>query len=340
MNTRVTFPRVLAVTALFALLFAVTLVFSMAIGPTGIDIPGAVEEIIRSWTADAPVPATVDRVILFRIRLPRLLFAGITGASLATAGVLYQALLRNPLADPFILGISGGAALGAVVAIIAGLGAFFWGVPALSFLGAACAMTLVFFIGRTGTSLRPATLLLAGVIVNAFFSALIMFFLSLSTSGELLDITHWLMGNLGSADRVNLSLLFALLAAGFCIVYAHARPLNLIVLGEETAGHLGVNVEAVKLTLFITGSLLTALAVAFSGIIGFVGLIVPHMVRMIFGSDHRILLPAAFFFGGIFLMAADTLARSVIPYADLPVGVVTALSGAPFFVYLLKRRDR
>lgn len=340
MNTRVTATRVLAVTALFALLFAVTLALSLAVGPTGIDIRGALGEILRSLTADAPLPATVERIILFQVRLPRCLFAGIVGASLATAGVLYQALLRNPLADPFILGISGGAALGAVIAIMAGLSAFFWGVPALSLLGAACAMVLVFFIGRTGTSLRPTTLLLAGVIVNAFFSALIMFFLSLSTSGELHNITHWLMGNLGFADRVNLGLLSALLAGGFCIVYAHARPLNLIVLGEETAGHLGVNVEAVKVTLFITGSLLTALAVAFSGIIGFVGLIVPHMVRLVFGSDHRILLPAAFFSGGIFLMAADTLARSVIPYAELPVGVVTALCGAPFFVYLLKRRDR
>ncbi len=337
MKQGVTCTRVAAVTACFAVLFVVVLALSLATGTGGVDIQGALATVRLGFPGDGS--ATVDQVILYQVRLPRCLFAAIVGSALATAGVLYQGLLRNPLAEPFILGISGGAALGAVVAVATGLAGLFWVRPVLSLAGALTAMALVFVIGRSGTTLRPTTLLLAGVIVNAFFSALIMFFISISTERQLHDITHWLMGNLGSADLVDLRVLFALLAAGFVFAWAQARPLNLLSMGEETAGYLGVNVERVKIILFVTGSLLTALAVAFSGIIGFVGLIIPHMVRLVFGSDHRLLLPAACLFGGAFLVAADTIARSVVPYAELPVGVVTALCGAPFFLYLLKRGE-
>ncbi|HET58367.1 MAG TPA: iron ABC transporter permease [Deltaproteobacteria bacterium] len=337
MKQDVTRTRVAAVTACFAVLLVVVLALSLATGTGGVDIQGALATVRLGFPDDGA--ATVDQVILYQVRLPRCLFAGIVGSALATAGVLYQGLLRNPLAEPFILGISGGAALGAVVAVATGLAGLFWVRPVLSLAGALTAMALVFVVGRSGTTLRPTTLLLAGVIVNAFFSALIMFFISISTERQLHDITHWLMGNLGSADLVDLRVLFALLAAGFVCAWAQARPLNLLSMGEETAGYLGVNVERVKIILFVTGSLLTALAVAFSGIIGFVGLIIPHMVRLVFGSDHRLLLPAACLFGGAFLVAADTIARSVVPYAELPVGVVTALCGAPFFLYLLKRGE-
>ncbi len=339
MQQGITLTRVVVVTLCFAALFVVVLAVSLAIGPGGVDVRGALEALFLGRPGTGVEPATTEQVILYQVRLPRCLFAGIVGAALATAGVLYQALLRNPLADPFILGISGGAALGAVIAVATGLSALFWVRPVLSLAGALAAMVLVFFIGRSGTTLRPTTLLLAGVIVNAFFSALIMFFLSISTDRQLHDITHWLMGNLGYADMVNLWMLFGLLLAGFGLAYAQARPLDLLLMGEETAGYLGVNVERTKVVLFVTGSLLTALAVAFSGIIGFVGLIIPHMVRMVFGSDHRLLLPVSCLFGGAFLMAADTAARSIVPYAELPVGVVTALCGAPFFMYLLKRRN-
>lgn len=338
MKEGATLGRVMAVTICFAVIFLMVLVISLATGPGGMDLRGVFEILLRGQPVDNGESAAVEQVIIFHIRLPRCLFAAIVGAALATAGTLYQALLRNPLADPFILGISGGAALGSVVAVAAGLGALYWLRPVLSLAGALTAMALVFFVGRSGSTIRPATLLLAGVIVNAFFSALIMFFLSISTDRQLHDITHWLMGNLAFADMVNLGVLFALLAAGFVLAYAHARPLNLFLMGEETAAYLGVDVERLKVTLFVISSLLTALAVAFSGIIGFVGLIIPHMVRMVFGSDHRVLLPAAFLFGAAFLMAADTAARSIVPYVELPVGVVTALCGAPFFMYLLKRK--
>jgi iron complex transport system permease protein len=276
--------------------------------------------------------------MLFSIRLPRVIFAGLVGASLSVAGVIFQALLRNPLADPFILGISSGSAVGAIIGIITGLGAVPFGIPALAFLGAIFTVTLVFLIGRSDKELHSNTLLLAGVIVNAFFSAIIMFLISISTNTDLHNITFWLMGDLSLANWIKILFVSVLLLFGFVVIYSYARPLNLIVTGEETAMQLGVNVERTKIVLFLAGSLITGLAVAFSGIIGFVGLIIPHIMRMVLGPDHRLLLPASFLFGASFLVVADTIARTVIPYTELPVGVVTAICGAPYFIYLLRRR--
>jgi iron complex transport system permease protein len=334
----VTLPRVIKVNLLLILAFIAVAIVSVLIGPANIGIGQALKGILYGWQQGYTGLTPSEKTILFSIRLPRVIFAGLVGASLSVAGVIFQALLRNPLADPFILGISSGSAVGAIIGIITGLGAVPFGIPALAFLGAIFTVTLVFLIGRSDKELHSNTLLLAGVIVNAFFSAIIMFLISISTNTDLHNITFWLMGDLSLANWIKILFVSVLLLFGFVVIYSYARPLNLIVTGEETAMQLGVNVERTKIVLFLAGSLITGLAVAFSGIIGFVGLIIPHIMRMVLGPDHRLLLPASFLFGASFLVVADTIARTVIPYTELPVGVVTAICGAPYFIYLLRRR--
>jgi len=325
--------RVIRVSALLAAVFVALSAVSLGVGAAKIDVIA----LLRDSTAGLSLSES-DRAILFSIRLPRIIFAGMVGASLSVAGVVFQALLRNPLADPYILGISGGAALGGIIGIILGSILGSWGIPGLSFLGAILTIFLVF--GISGKSKEPGsnTLLLAGVIVNAFFSALIMFVISTSGSASLPSIMSWMMGDLSVAGEGRLAISGFILAAAFGLIYYHSKSLNMIVTGEETAQHLGVPVERTKRLLLFAASLITAAAVSVSGIIGFVGLIIPHMMRIVFGSDHRVLLPASFFFGASFLLIADTVARTALAPAELPVGVITALFGAPYFIYLLRRR--
>lgn len=335
----VTLSQVVKVSFILLGLFAVIVVVSILVGPARIGFVQGLQGLLLGWREGSAILTPSEKTIIFSIRLPRVLFAGLVGAALSGAGVIFQALLRNPLADPYILGISGGSAVGAIIGIIIGIGAVPFAIPGLAFCGAAATVLLVFFIGRSNRELHSTTLLLAGVIVNAFFSAVIMFLISISTNTELHSITFWLMGDLTLSSWYKILFVAILLFAGAALIYSFARPLNLIVTGEETALQLGVDVERTKITLFIAGSLLTAVAVAFSGVIGFVGLIIPHMMRMVFGPDHRLLLPASFLFGASFLVAADTIARTVIPQTELPVGVITAMCGAPYFIYLLRRRS-
>jgi iron complex transport system permease protein len=281
-----------------------------------------------------------DELIIFSVRLPRILFAAIVGASLSLSGVVFQALLRNPLADPYVLGISGGSALGAIIGIVIGAGSFYLGVPLLAFLGALATVFLVFVVAGSGRGpLLDNSLLLSGVVVNAFFSAAILFFLSIVNSMELHSITFWLMGDLSRTAVREIFIAAVCLMGGFIFLYLQARQLNLFLQGDEIARQLGVNVDRAKQGLLIVTSLMTAVAVSLSGIIGFVGIIVPHMMRLLFGSDHRILLPAAALFGAAFLVAADTIARVVLAPTELPVGVITAICGAPYFIFLLKRKS-
>jgi iron complex transport system permease protein len=280
-----------------------------------------------------------EKTILLSIRLPRILLAGIVGASLAAAGVIFQALLRNPLADPYILGISGGAAVGAILGIILGVGAIPFGIPGMAFLGALLTIVLVFGVSGVKTDDQTNTLLLTGVIINAFFSAVIMFLVSISSSDRLHSVLFWLMGDLSLAEGGEVLFAGGFLIVAFVVMIIHARPLNLLITGEETAMQLGVDVERTKKILLAAASMVTAVAVSVSGTIGFVGLIIPHLLRLMIGPDHRLLLPASILFGATFLIAADTLARTVMAPVELPVGVVTALCGAPFFLYLLRRRS-
>jgi len=334
----VTPSRIARISIFLAFLFVVAGGVSILTGTAGIGAAEVFRGVIFGWR-DGPFALNPsERTILFAIRLPRVLFAGIVGAALSTAGVVVQALLRNPLADPYILGVSGGSAVGAIIGILLGAGVVPFGIPALAFLGAALAVALVFAIGSREGGLDSNTLLLAGVIVNAFLSAVIMFFISTSSSADLHTITFWLMGDMGLADGEKIMLMIFLLGAGTGVVYRYARPLNLIVTGEETALQLGVDVKRVKIILFVTGSLITAVAVSFAGMIGFVGLIIPHMMRLVLGTDHRLLLPASFLFGASFMVIADTVARVVFAGMELPVGVITALCGAPYFIFLLRTR--
>lgn len=285
--------------------------------------------------------ASEEELILFSVRLPRILFAGIVGASLSLGGVVFQALLRNPLADPYVLGISGGSALGAIIGIVLGAGSFYMGVPFLAFCGALITVLLVFIVaGGSRGLMLDNSLLLAGVVVNSFFSAAILFSLSIVNSMELHSISFWLMGDLSSAAEKEIAVAAMCLLIGFIILYAQARKLNLMVQGEETAQQLGVHVQRTKYILLIVTSLITAVAVSLAGIIGFVGIMVPHMMRLVFGSDHRLLLPAAALFGASFMVVADTLARTILAPAELPVGVITALCGAPYFIFLMRRKGR
>lgn len=328
------------ISALMLAIFLVTCIISLAIGSVRI-APGRVfQSLLDSLTGGGSL-SFQENVIIFSVRLPRIIFAGIVGASLSVCGVVFQALLRNPLADPYILGISGGSALGAIIGIVLGAGSFYLGIPFLAFCGALITVVLVFIVaGGSRGLLLDNSLLLAGVVVNSFFSAAILFSISLVNSTELHSISFWLMGDLSGAASQEITLAALCLFAGFAILYTQSRKLNLMVQGEETALQLGVNVMRTKYILLIVTSLITAVAVSFAGIIGFIGIMVPHMMRLVFGSDHRLLLPAAALFGASFLVIADTLARILLQPAELPVGVITALCGAPYFIFLMRRRGR
>jgi iron complex transport system permease protein len=336
LHKTVTPARLIRVTLLFSAAFLLIAVIAVLVGPSEIAPLELVKALIQARPGE-DAAADPGRTILFSIRIPRVLFAGIVGAALSTAGVVFQAILRNPLAEPFVLGISGGASVGAIAGILLGAAVLPFGIPLLALAGSLAAAFLVFGTARKGTALPSSTLLLAGVIVNAFTSAVVMFLLTVSRSTEIHNAVFWLMGDLGMASGREIGLAALVLLAGFGLIYAHSRSLNLFVIGEETALRLGVSVERTKKVLLAAASLLTAASVSLCGTIGFVGLIVPHMMRMALGSDHRLLLPVSLLFGAAFLIVADAFARTLIAPAELPVGVITALCGAPYFVYLLRR---
>lgn len=282
-----------------------------------------------------------DSSIILNLRWPRVISGALVGAALSIAGAVLQALLRNPLADPFVLGISSGAAVGAILAILFGLGSTIFGsyaIPGAAFGGALLTLLFVYFLARVQGRLPSQTMLLAGVIVSSFFSAIIMFLISITSDERLHSVTFWLMGNLEYVASQTLGVIFLYLLFGSAVLFSLAKDLNLMALGEETASELGVEVERVKKTAFIFASLITGAVVSVSGLIGFVGLVVPHLVRMIWGPDHRFLIPASALLGALLLVLADMVARTIMAPSEIPVGVVTALGGAPFFIYLLRRK--
>lgn len=279
-----------------------------------------------------------DYEIFVQVRLPRIILACIVGAALACSGVVFQALLRNPLADPYILGISSGAGLGTIIAVISGFSWTLWGrspIAVFAFAGAMGTVWLVWFIGRVTGKSHVTGLLLAGVVVNAFFSAVIMFLTSIAKSQQMQTTIFWLMGNMTEEDFRVLWLGAGCVAAGMFALFYISPQLNAISFGEDDARSMGVNTARTRTIAFAVAALITAVAVSLSGLVGFVGLVVPHAVRLVFGPDHRQLLPLSGIVGAIFLVAADTLARIVVAPAQLPVGVVTAIVGGPFFLVLL-----
>jgi iron complex transport system permease protein len=309
-------------------------VVGLAVGPAAL----SPAEVLRALAGGGD-PAAAD--IVLRVRLPRVVMAGLVGASLALAGVLFQALLRNPLADPYILGVSGGAALGgiAVLALGAGLGLGYAAVPPAAFAGAI--LTVLFLLAVAGPAgrLSPTTLLLVGVVFNAFASAGIVFLASTAGLTDGARIFLWLIGNLAGARFDLAGWVAAFLVAGLAAALPRARGLDLLALGEEPAAQLGVDVERLKRLLLLATSLMVGAAVAVSGLIGFVGLIIPHALRLVVGPDHRLLVPASALGGAAFLVLCDTAARSVLPGRELPVGAVTALLGGPLFLWLLRRHQ-
>ena len=280
--------------------------------------------------------------IVWQVRLPRVLLAGLVGATLAYSGTTYQGIFRNPLAEPYLLGVAAGAGLGATLIIISPL-AYSFGplsaVPPAAFAGAIIAVAITYLLARVGPVVPVTTLILSGVAVGSIAGAAISY-LMLTNGDRALPVLSWLLGGFNSASWPRVWLLLPYTAVAALVIFPFARTLNVLQLNEEQARQLGVNVEAVKLTLLVAASLATAAAVAVSGIIGFVGLVVPHVTRLLWGADHRRLLPLSALLGASFLILADLVARTASPPTEIPVGIITALIGAPFFLYLLRRQRR
>jgi len=327
-----TSARVLKICGLLLGVLLVLSLLALSVGAVGIPA----DRILRALAGSATALSAQDQLILFEIRLPRIGLALLVGAALGVAGAAYQALLRNPLADPYVLGVSSGAALGAIFSL-----AFAERVavatPVAAFLGAAATIAAVYFLGRQGGQIAPYTLLLAGIITASFLSAVIIFLMNFLSGRDLRGAAYWLMGDLSNPSPVGLGWLSLLTVAVIAVIFAVGSDLNLLLAGEPEAASLGVNVRRTKLIVYLAASLATALAVSVSGAIGYVGLLVPHLVRLLFGGDYRLLIPATALTGAGVLLLADTLARVIIAPSELPVGAVTAVVGAPIFIYLLRR---
>jgi cobalamin transport system permease protein len=329
--------RLAALLAVFVLVAAAVALGALFMGSAHI----APRAVIAALTARGGRSGVAD-VIVLSLRLPRIAAAVLAGGALAVAGVGFQALTRNPLAEPSVLGVSSGAAFGVVTAQVFGLRAGVLeglGLTGFAFCGALVAGAAVFAISSRAGGLPVHTLVLAGVIVGIFFTSAITVLISIVEFDRLGGVIYWLLGNLAPIPAPALAVFAATAGVGFWLVLGQSRSLNLLALGEEAALQLGVDAERVKRRIFTGAALLTAAAVAFAGPIGFVGLIVPHALRMTLGPDNRVLVPAALLAGGIFLLVADTLARNVVAPAELSVGVITSLCGAPFFIYLLRSRS-
>jgi iron complex transport system permease protein len=324
------------------LLFIVVAVIALAVGSARIPLTSVWGILVSRlpFVDITPAWSPATETIIMDIRLPRVLLAGMVGAALAVAGATYQGLFRNPLADPYLIGVAQGAALGAVAGFIlpwstAGFGL----IPVFAFLGALAAVAIVYFIAKVGKTLPVTTLILAGVALGAFLASITSYLMTIS--GERLHgIFTWLLGSFSVGNWEQLTMAAPYVIIGVIVIWLYARPLNVMQLDEEQAQQLGVDVERVKLILLAAATLITAAAVCFVGTIGFVGIIIPHAVRLVWGPDHRFLLPLATLAGASFLILTDTAARTVVAPTEIPVGVITAFVGAPFFLFLLRRKKR
>ncbi len=316
-------------------------IFNIAVGPVSIPLRELLDLIVSGFlpgTTAPEIPGT-SAIILYEIRLPNMVLITLTGMALGGSGAAFQGLFRNPLADPYIIGVASGAGLGAVIAMAASWPVNFLGmavVPAAAFMGAVLTVLIVYSIARVGRSTPVTTLILAGVAVSSFATAMTSLIMLLSTD-ELHRAVNWMVGgfSLGGWAPVIASLPY--LALGLLLLSLLGRPLNVLQFGDDQARQLGLNVERLKLVLVIAASMVAATAVSFSGIIAFVGLVVPHVVRLLWGPDYRRLIPLAIIIGGAFLLGADVVARVILAPRELPVGLVTAAVGAPFFLYLLHK---
>ena len=331
----------LVMAALVAALVA-AVVTAAVVGAAGMSVGEALRAfagLVRHGTdASGDFPDWAPRLLL-DLRLPRIVLALVVGAALSTAGASFQGIFRNPLAEPYLLGVSAGAALGATVAIVwkplASLGIYT--LPLLAFVGATLAAFLVYRVATIGGQTGTAALLLSGVAVGSTLTA-ILSFLMVTTERDLHTVVVWLMGGLTTATWTKIYITLPVVGAGFVYMMLMSRRMNLLLMGEERARELGINSQRTRRNLMVVAALTTAAAVAFSGLIGFVGLMVPHIMRMLVGPDHRRLLPAAALFGAFILLVADTVARTAIAPSEIPVGIITAATGGPFFLYLLRAK--
>ncbi len=309
--------------------------FAIAVGSEHVGLTEIAKIVASEVTGRLSDVSPVHRTIIAEVRLPRVLMAIVVGAAFSVAGAAFQALLRNPLADPGLLGISTGAALGAIAATVFAE-SLPVGRPLAAFIGAMVTTGAVYLIGHGRQGASSLRLILAGVIINSFLSSMVIYLVTAVAGLRLRSVLSWLIGDLGGEPGL-LPIVAALVTVGGVVIFVNARSLNLLMTGEHEARALGVEVDRVQLTVYMAASLVTGAAVAASGVIGFVGLIIPHAVRLVGGSDNRLVVPGSALTGAAFLLLADTLARTVIAPSEMHVGVITALIGAPVFVYLLRR---
>jgi len=332
-SARATLSRTLFICAVLILLLAIVLVVASLVGSQRLPFVGSLCALAGRSNCGL---SSEQQAILFDLRVPRILLAGAVGMCLAAAGAGYQALLRNPLAEPYLLGISNGAAVGTMIALVF-FGAHEWSRPLMAFAGALAATFVVYRLATGRAGATPERLILAGVIVTTFLSSAIVFITTLMDATRIRSFTFWLLGDLSGTTTKLLAVAFIGAGIGVGILAMNSRSLNLMMLGERDAFDLGVEVGRVRVTVFLAASLLVGASVASSGSVGYVGLVVPHLVRLSFGSDNRMVILASALAGGAFVIAADTIARTIIAPRELPVGAITALIGAPLFIYLLKR---
>ncbi|WP_026298127.1 FecCD family ABC transporter permease [Cohnella laeviribosi] len=327
-------------------LLLLTVTFSLSTGSANLppadvwgillhSLPGADAWLTPHWEVSS------EQIVL-KIRLPRIALAILIGAMLSVAGAGFQGVLRNPLADPYTLGVASGSAVGAAFLMLTGLsyGLFAqWTVPVVAFATGLLSLALVLRLARVQGRLRMETLLLSGVVLQAFFGSLVSFMVSRSDK-VINEIVFWMLGSLALRGWSYSAVLLPYLAAGLIVMMGYARTLNLFALGERQAAHLGVRVERTKVAILVVCTLMTAAAVSVVGIIGFVGMVVPHLIRLLTGPDYRLLIPLSAIGGAVYLLLADTAARTLLAPTEIPIGVVTAFLGAPFFAYLLRRKSR
>jgi iron complex transport system permease protein len=323
--------RILTASALLTLVLLVVMFLGISIGSTDSGVKAVFLALLGKGTAD-PILET----IIWRIRLPRVLLAALVGATLSLGGLVFQALLRNPLAEPYILGISGGSAIGAIIGILMGLSRF-PGVSLTAFSGSMAILVLLLVMSSGQAILKKDTLLLSGVMVNAFCAAIIMFLVSITQDARLHNIIFWLMGDLSLSDIKQVAILAAILLPCFIVLFYCSHAMNLMLLGKEMAQSMGVNIKVVMVLLLVVTSLMVSVTVSHSGLIGFVGLVMPHLLRLVIGPDHRVLVPACVLGGAAYMILCDLLARVIPQQGEMPAGVITALIGAPLFIFLLKR---
>ncbi len=336
MNTKTPFliKRIVTASSLMILLLGFAIVLGISMGSTDSGIKDVFQNLLGTKE-----PESMLYTIIWQIRFPRVLLAALVGAALSLGGLVFQALLRNPLAEPYILGISGGSAIGAIIGILMGFSRF-PGVSLTAFTGSIATLLLILAMSSGQTILKKDALLLSGVMVNAFCGAVIMFLVSMTQDSRLHNIIFWLMGDLSMVDMKHVGILAATLLPCFFLVFWLSNPMNLLLMGKETAQTLGVNIKVITFTLLVVTSFMVSATVSYCGLVGFVGLVIPHLLRLVFGPDHRVLVPACIFGGGTYMVFCDLLARTLPEQGEMPAGVITAIIGAPLFIYLLKRSSK